>query len=86
MAEVCKDIDQGLAALNRKIDEQNRRLGQLEQIQKQCCDKNNNNKNSNDLEYRIKKIENYIESLEKGLDIVVTVLNSIKEIIKKFFK
>ncbi|WP_267871593.1 hypothetical protein [Nostoc sp. CHAB 5715] len=34
MAEVCKDIEAGLAALNRKIDEQNKRLRDLEKKQK----------------------------------------------------
>ncbi|MBN3959256.1 hypothetical protein [Nostoc sp. NMS8] len=66
MAEICQDIDQGLVALNRKIDEQNRRLRDLEQKQKQCCDennKNNNNNNNNDLERRVKKLEDDVLDL-----------------------
>lgn len=38
MVEICRDIDQGLAALNRKIDEQNKRLRDLERKQRECCD------------------------------------------------
>jgi predicted nucleic acid-binding Zn-ribbon protein len=70
MAEVCKDIDQGLAALNRKIDEQNKRLRNLENQQKKCCDNNNNNNSNNnnsDLESRVSKIEAYINALDKDI-------------------
>lgn len=70
MAEVCKDIDQGLAALNRKIDEQNKRLRNLEQKQKQCCEQkkdDNNNSDNGDLESRVSKIEGYINALDKDI-------------------
>lgn len=58
MAEVCKDIDQGLAALNRKIDEQNRRLRELERNLQKCCDPKNKPPPENaDLSKRLKKLE-----------------------------
>ncbi|MCC5597970.1 hypothetical protein [Nostoc favosum] len=80
MAEVCKDIEQGLAALNRKIDEQNKRLRDLERRQKECCeqhDKNNNNNNNNDLEKRVKELEKTSEALKKG---IVETLNNFADI------
>ncbi|BBD66338.1 hypothetical protein NIES4072_63930 [Nostoc commune NIES-4072] len=81
MAEVCKDIDQGLAALNRKIDELNKRLRDLEREQKRCCDdkdKNkNDNKNNNDLEKRIKELEKTTELLKKG---IIETLNNFADI------
>lgn len=76
MAEVCKDIDQGLAALNRKIDEQNKRLRELEQKQKQCCENKNNN-NNNDLEKRVKELEKTSEALKKG---IIGSLNNFADI------
>ncbi|MDQ3018250.1 MAG: hypothetical protein M3Q64_00030 [bacterium] len=86
MAEICKDIDQGLAALNRKIDEQNKRLRNLEREQEKCCkDKNNENDNSSIIK-RLSKLEKYIESLEQGLTILLTVLKAIQGVFKGFFK
>ncbi|MEH1971111.1 hypothetical protein [Nostoc sp.] len=79
MAEVCKDIDQGLAALNQKIDAQNQRLRELERKQKECCenkDKKNNN-NNNDLEKRVKELEKVSEALKDG---IVGALNNFADI------
>lgn len=77
MAEVCKDIDQGIDALNRKIDEQNKRLRDLERKQKECCDNKDNNNNNSDLEKRIKKLEETSEALKKG---IVETLNNFADI------
>lgn len=81
MAEVCKDIDQGLAALNRKIDELNKRLRDLEKKQKECCDNkdknNDNNNNDDDLKKRVKELEKTSEALKKG---IVETLNNFADI------
>ncbi|HYX18770.1 MAG TPA: hypothetical protein VE944_31260 [Nostoc sp.] len=79
MAEVCRDIDQGLDALNRKIDELNKRLRELEQKQKQCCDNNDNNdnNNSNNLEKRVKELEKTSDLLKKS---TVETLNNFADI------
>ncbi|MEA5624108.1 hypothetical protein [Nostoc sp. UHCC 0251] len=78
MAEICKDIDQGLAALNRKIDAQNQRLRELERKQQQCCEGNsNNNYNGNDLEKRVRELEKTSEALKKG---IVGTLNNFADI------
>ncbi|MBW4425938.1 MAG: hypothetical protein KME50_16175 [Nostoc desertorum CM1-VF14] len=80
MVEVCRDIDQGLDALNRKIDQQNKRLRELERNQKECCenkDKNKNNNTNNDLEKRVKELEKTSEALKKG---IVETLNNFADI------
>ena len=79
MAEVCSDIDQGLAALNRKIDEQNKRLRDLEQKQKECCEKKGEDKknNNDDLEKRVKELEKTSEALKVG---IVQSLNNFADI------
>lgn len=95
MAEVCKDIDQGLAALNRKIDEQNQRLRELERKQKECCDdkKKNSNNNNSDLEKRVSKIEGYINAFDndiKGITQTITEfgdnLQGIFTVVEEFFE
>lgn len=80
MAEVCKDIDQGLAALNRKIDEQNKRLRDLERKQKECCDNQKDDKNTNlsEILKRLKKAETDI--LELG-GVVQTVIDDLKDLL-----
>lgn len=77
MAEICKDIDQGLAALNRKIDEQNKRLRELEQKQKQCCNSKDNGDSSNndDLKKRLKK-------LEDDLKVIINFILQLKPILQ----
>ena len=79
MAEICKDIDQGLAALNRKIDAQNQRIRELERKQNECCGNNSNGSNGNnsDLEKRVKELEKTQELLKKG---VVESLNNFADI------
>lgn len=76
MTELCKDIEAGLALLNRKIDEQNKRLRELERIQKQCCD-GKNNSNNGDLESRVKELEKTSEALKIA---VVQTLNNFADI------
>jgi septal ring factor EnvC (AmiA/AmiB activator) len=64
MAEVCKDIDAGLAALNRKIDAQNQRIRELERKQKECCDNSDNgNADLSGILKRLKKAETDILDL-----------------------
>jgi prefoldin subunit 5 len=79
MAEICKDIDAGLAALNRKIDAQNQRIRELERRQNECCGKNSNGNNGNnsDLEKRVKELEKTQELLKKG---IVESLNNFADI------
>lgn len=79
MAEVCKDIDAALANLNRKIDEQNAKIRELERKHNQCCkDKDNNNNNSNTgLEKRVKELEKNQEALKTG---IVQTLNNFADI------
>lgn len=80
MAEVCKDIDTGLAALNRKIDEQNKRLRELERKQQQCCEGHQDDKNTDlsQILRRLKKAETDI--LELG-GIIKTVIDDLKDLL-----
>lgn len=76
MAEQCKDIDTALANLNRKIDALNKRIGDTERKQKQCCDKKNDNNKPTDLTEimrRLAAIEKTQEALKTG--IVETLVN-----------
>ncbi|MBD2516864.1 hypothetical protein H6G93_17935 [Nostoc sp. FACHB-973] len=79
MAEVCKDIDKGLADLNAAINRLNNRLDGLERKQNECCNKNNNDKNNNnsELEKRLKELEKTQELLKKG---IVESLNNFADI------
>jgi predicted nuclease with TOPRIM domain len=79
MTEICKDIDQGLAALNRKIDAQNQRIRELERKQNECCSNksNGNNSNNSDLEKRVKELEKTQELLKKG---IIGSLNNFADI------
>jgi predicted RNase H-like nuclease (RuvC/YqgF family) len=81
MAEVCKDIDQGLADLQAAINRLNNRLDGLERKQNECCKdkdkpKDNDNNNSN-LEKRVKELEKTSEALKKG---IVGALNNFADI------
>lgn len=80
MAEICKDIDVGLAALNRKIDAQNQRIRELERKQKQCCEgsQNDNNVDLSQILKRLKKAEKDI--LELG-GVVKTVIDDLKDLL-----
>jgi small-conductance mechanosensitive channel len=82
MAEICQDIDQAIAALNRKIDEQNKRLRDLERQQKECCDNSNKPKNDNanltEILKRLTKAETDI--LDLG-GIVGTVIDDLKDLL-----
>ncbi|MDZ8085617.1 MAG: hypothetical protein RMY16_08475 [Nostoc sp. DedQUE12b] len=80
MAEVCKDIDAGLAALNRKIDAQNQRIRELERKQQQCCEGHQED-GSVDLSgilKRLKKAETDI--LELG-GVLKTVIDDVKDLL-----
>lgn len=80
MAEVCKDIDVGLANLNNKIDSLNAKLRELERKQNECCKdkgKNNDNNNNNALEKRVKELEKNQEALKTG---IVESLNNFADI------
>ncbi|BAY78361.1 hypothetical protein NIES25_48350 [Nostoc linckia NIES-25] len=82
MAEVCKDIDAAIANLNRKLDEQNAKIRELERKQNQCC-KGKNNNNSKDFDpseilKRLAKAEKDI--LELG-GVVKSVIDDVKDIL-----
>lgn len=79
MAEVCKDIDKGLADLNAAINRLNNRLDGLERKQNECCNKNNNDKNNNnsELEKRVKELEKNQEALKTG---IIQTLNNFADI------
>ncbi|MEH1809641.1 hypothetical protein [Nostoc sp.] len=80
MAEVCKDIDAALAALNNKIDAQNGRMRELERRQKECCNqksKDNDTDLSGILE-RLKKAETDI--LDLG-GVLGTVIDDLKDVL-----
>ncbi|MEH2066982.1 MAG: hypothetical protein V7K47_02220 [Nostoc sp.] len=80
MAEICKDIDRGLADLQAAINRINNRLDNLERQQKKCCqekDKDNNNDNDNGLEKRVKELEKTSEALKTG---IVQTLNNFADI------
>ncbi|MHC5759740.1 hypothetical protein [Nostoc sp.] len=81
MAEVCKDIDRGLAELQAAINRLNNRLDNLERKQNECCknkenDKDKNNNNS-ELEKRVKELEKNQEALKNG---IVESLNNFADI------
>ena len=80
----CKEIDAALNRLGGKIDELNRKLNNVEQKQKECCDKKNDPKD-NSLEALLKRIaaiEKYINQLDGEIQLVT---NKVKEI-GEFFK
>lgn len=83
MAEVCKDIDQGLGDLQAAISRLNSRLDGLERKQNECCKQNqkdkdeDNNNNNSDLEKRVKELEKTQELLKKG---IVESLNNFADI------
>jgi flagellar hook-basal body complex protein FliE len=76
MTEVCKDIDQGLAALNRKIDAQNQRIRELERNQQGS--QNGNNADLSDILRRLKKAETDI--LELG-GVLKSVIDDLKDLL-----
>ncbi|MEA5601074.1 hypothetical protein [Nostoc sp. UHCC 0252] len=80
MTEVCKDIDQGLAALNRKIDAQNQRIRELERKQQQCCEGNQGDGNADlsQILKRLKKAETDI--LELG-GVLKSVIDDLKDLL-----
>lgn len=80
----CKEVDAALAALSAKIDSFNNKLNNLEQKQKECCDKKNNPKDdsSEALLKRIAAIDKYINQLDGEIELVT---NKVKEI-GDFFK
>ncbi|MBD2416087.1 hypothetical protein FACHB389_35520 [Nostoc calcicola FACHB-389] len=80
MAEICKDIDKGLADLQAAINRLNNRLDGLERKQNECCQKklNNNDSNKDDiLGKRITELEKTQELLKKG---IVESLNNFADI------
>ncbi len=77
MAEVCKDIDDGLANLNNKIDSLSRKLRELERKQNECCKDKPPEKNNNELEKRVKELEKNQEALKTG---IVESLNNFADI------
>jgi predicted transcriptional regulator len=80
MAEVCKDIDQGLAALNRRIDAQNQRIRELERKQQQCCEghQDDSNVDLSGILKRLKKAETDI--LELG-GVTKSVIDDLKDVL-----
>jgi prefoldin subunit 5 len=84
----CKDIDAALTNLASKIDGLSNRLNDLDQKQKECCDKALKNNSDNSLEgliRRIAKLENYVSSLESALSQVHQYIRKLTNIIKAIF-
>ncbi|WP_373525091.1 hypothetical protein [Nostoc sp.] len=82
MAEICRDIDQGLAALNRKIDDQNKKIRELERNLKKCCDpgasKTPDQKTSlKEILKRLDELEKIQEALKTG---IIESLNNFADI------
>lgn len=77
MAEVCKDIDKGLADLNAAINRLNNRLNNLEKKQKECCDKDK----PTDLSALVKRIEKAEKDILELGGVVKTVIDDIKDIL-----
>jgi peptidoglycan hydrolase CwlO-like protein len=85
MAEVCKDIDAALAALNNKIDAQNGRIRELERKQKECCDSKDGKQSPSDLSElynRIAAIENYINIFDSACKSATSSLQLLRNIFK----
>ncbi len=81
MAEVCKDIDQGLAALNRKIDEQNKRLRELERKQQECCDNKGKPEEKTDLSAILKRLKKAEDDILDLGGVVKTVIDDLKDLL-----
>ncbi|PHJ59444.1 hypothetical protein VF14_27060 [Nostoc linckia z18] len=78
MAEVCKDIDAGLAALNAAINRLNKRLDNLERKQNECCD---NKDKPTDLSALLKRLEKAEKDILELGGVVKTVIDDIKDIL-----
>lgn len=75
MAE-CKDIDKALANLQGKINEQNKRIRDVENLQKQCCDKKENGDKNKPTD--LTEINRRLEKVEKD---ILTLGGVVKEVI-----
>ncbi len=78
MAEVCKDIDRGLADLQAAINRLNNRLNNLERKQNECCKDKDKPTDLSALLKRLEKAEKDI--LELG-GVVKTVIDDVKDIL-----
>lgn len=83
MAE-CKDIGGVLTKLNKKIDDQNKLIQDLQKQLNKCCGSNSNNnrnrQNLTDIYKRLAKIEAYINALDNAGLIIKKGLEAIKNI------
>ncbi|WP_414574308.1 hypothetical protein [Nostoc sp. CCY 9925] len=81
MAEICKDINEGLAQLNAAINRVNTRLNNLEKKQNECCDKNSNDLNA--LKSAINQMNSRLNDLEKKQNDNPNDLSAILKRLKK---
>ncbi|MFN6499783.1 MAG: hypothetical protein RMX65_022710 [Nostoc sp. DedQUE01] len=81
MAEICKDINEGLAQLNTAIGKVNTRLNNLERKQQECCDKNSDDLNA--LKLSINRINYRLNDLEKKQNKNPNDLSAILKRLKK---
>ena len=75
----CTDVDKALAALEKKIDDQNREIARLNKLQQQCCNsKSGNNSNNNNLEKRVKRLEELVKAIEEFVLAMAPLLKVLK--------
>lgn len=80
MAEVCKDIDQGLADLKAAINRVNNRLDGLERKQKACCDDQNKNQPT-DLSAILKRLDKIEKDILELGGVIQTVIDDLKDLL-----
>ncbi len=81
MAETCKDIDAAIANLNRKIDEQNAKIRELERKQNQCCKDKDNNGNGFDPSEILKRLAKAEKDILELGGVVKTVIDDLKDVL-----
>ncbi|MDZ8108987.1 MAG: hypothetical protein RM338_25645 [Nostoc sp. DedQUE12a] len=81
MAEVCKDIDAAIANLNRKIDEQNTKIRELERKQNECCNNKDNKGNDFDPSEIFKRLSKAEKDILDLGGVVKTVIDDVKDIL-----
>ncbi len=80
MVEVCRDIDQGLASLNRKIDEQNKKIRDLERKQAECCKDKDNDKKT-DLSALLKRLDESEKNILELGGVIKDIVDDLKDLL-----
>lgn len=80
MAEVCKDIDKGLADLKAAVNGINNRLDGVERKQKACCNDKSENQ-STDLSAILKRLGKIEQDILELGGVIKTIIDDLKDLL-----